>query len=74
MNTLTINIVGSAGTGKSRIATKIYEVLKDENFDVEVNYLDGNVADDFIATLPQVLENISSKVKVVINEVQTKRS
>lgn len=71
---LTINVIGSAGTGKSTIAYLIADFVSHTGFeDVNVNLLDGaeeTLEHNFEDKL-QYLQD--SGLKIVVNEVQALR-
>lgn len=69
-----INVTGTVGVGKSTIAFLLADFLNTTGFHTELNLLDELDLDTFEDTFTEKLEAIeNSGVRIIINEVQTKR-
>lgn len=72
MQTLTITVSGHAGVGKSRISMFIANALRDRGFNVEIEPTD---TPEFLLkeNLNEVINNLESRVNIVLKEVQQPR-
>jgi pantothenate kinase-related protein Tda10 len=73
--TLTINVVGSVGTGKSTIAYLLADFLSHIGFEnVSINLLDDINVEQFEDGFEDRLQSLQDTgLNLIINEVQSKR-
>lgn len=77
MKNIVVNVLGSAGAGKTTIAKIINDALIANGFVVETKFLDGHTVNDLVLNGDEFksrMETVKSHTNVLVNEVQLARS